>query len=82
MRAPGSGAVVMICEFCGTDKTVTVTITFTLTRINPRSGEESTEVKSRRLCCACGGAESSSDPEAEPLAAPGGHQQRASARRA
>jgi hypothetical protein len=58
----------VIYDRCGIDKAVTVTITFTLIRINLRSGEESREVHSSRLCCACGGAEPPPDREVDQLA--------------
>lgn len=54
----------MICDRCLVDKTVTVTLRFSITKID-RNGRESRVTISRRLCRACGGAEPVL--EAEPL---------------
>lgn len=47
----------MICESCKTDKTITVVTSIKLNRIDTRSGRERTEIRTTRLCLACGGAD-------------------------
>lgn len=46
----------MQCDGCGVDKTVTVTWGIALTLIDPRTGNERTVRRERRLCPTCGGA--------------------------
>lgn len=47
----------MHCDRCGIDKTVTVTTTIRLNRIDLRTGRETTETRTTRLCRSCGGAD-------------------------
>lgn len=47
----------MRCDACQLDKTITVATTIRLTRIDSRSGRESTEVRTTRLCRTCTGPE-------------------------
>lgn len=51
----------MVCDRCALDKTATVVRSFTALRVDPRSGKETTEVRTSRLCVACGGGDT---PEA------------------
>lgn len=44
----------MQCDRCGIDKTATVVRSFTFTRY-PSQGKQTTEVRTSRLCVACGG---------------------------
>lgn len=44
----------MRCDACGLDKTATVVRTAAITRHPPR-GKEITDVRTNRLCVACGG---------------------------
>lgn len=45
----------MKCDRCGLDKTATVAHSTAITRVHPRTGRETTEVRTSRLCVACGG---------------------------
>ena len=47
----------MRCDACKIDKTVIVTTTIKIPRMDLRMGRESTEVRTTRLCRSCGGAE-------------------------
>lgn len=53
----------MICEGCQLDKTVTVLHAVTIMMIDSRSGRESARTLSRRLCLACGGADTAVEIE-------------------
>lgn len=44
----------MKCDACRVDKTVTVTWSHAITRINPNSGRVTVETRSRTLCPPCG----------------------------
>jgi hypothetical protein len=44
----------MTCENCHQDHAVTTTWTWTVTRIDSRTGKETVERRSKRLCVACG----------------------------
>jgi hypothetical protein len=43
------------CDRCHLDKTATVVRSITILRVDQRSGNEHTEVRTSRLCVACGG---------------------------
>lgn len=43
----------MRCDACKLDKTITVTTTIRLNRIDLRTGRETTETRTTRLCPAC-----------------------------
>lgn len=45
----------MVCDCCGIDKTATVVRSAAITRVHPRTNKETTEVRTSRLCVACGG---------------------------
>jgi hypothetical protein len=45
----------MRCDRCGLDKTVTVVRSAAILRVHPGTGRETTEVRTSRLCVACGG---------------------------
>lgn len=47
----------MRCDGCGLEQIVTVVTTIKMQRIDPRSGRETTETRTTRLCVKCGGAE-------------------------
>lgn len=47
----------MTCDLCHLDKTITVVTSIKLNRIDTRSGREHTEIRTTRLCLACGGAD-------------------------
>lgn len=44
----------MICENCKRDCAVTTTWRWSITRIDPRTGAETIERRSKRLCVPCG----------------------------
>lgn len=56
----------MICDGCHEDRTVTVLHTAVISVIDGRSGRETPRTLGRRLCVACGGADSSQAAEPEP----------------
>lgn len=45
----------MRCDRCGLDKTATVVRSVAILRVHPATGKETTEVRTSRLCVACGG---------------------------